>query len=86
MSNRPPEEQPLDEPFWILLGHEEELIREILKRRFGTLFSRVAAALETADPMDVVYPGNPGEYNDVVPEIVVLLARVSGYVSALTTA
>jgi hypothetical protein len=63
---------------------ELRLVRDLLKRRFPETFSVLASCLEQADPCEVVYPGNPGEYDDVVREIIVLLAPSSGRLGALT--
>jgi hypothetical protein len=61
------DERPLRTPFWSFTEPgEERTVDRVLRRRFPDAYSRLAAALAEADPMDVVYPGNPGEYHDVV--------------------
>jgi hypothetical protein len=77
-------EQPLRAPFWSFTEPgEEQTVDRVLRRRFADTYARLAAALEEADPMDVVYPGNPGEYDDVVREILVLLAGHDGSVDGV---
>jgi hypothetical protein len=79
------DERPLRAPFWSFTEPgEERTVDRVLRRRFPDAYSRLAAALEEADPMDVVYPGNPGEYHDVVREILVLLAGRDGSVDGLS--
>jgi hypothetical protein len=69
------DEAPLREPFWMFeSASEERAVEVLLRRRFPELFSIIMDSLEQTDPLDVVYPDNPGEYNDVVYEILVLLA------------
>lgn len=69
------EEAPLSRPFWqIETAMELAVVDQVLRRRFPTVMDTLAVALEAADPMDVVYPGNPNEYSDVVREILVLLS------------
>jgi hypothetical protein len=77
-------ERPLRAPFWSFTEPgEERTVDRLLRRRFPDTYARLAAALEEADPMDVVYPGNPGEYDDVVREILVLLAGHDGSVDGV---
>ncbi|MCA2211586.1 hypothetical protein [Jidongwangia harbinensis] len=84
MAGLAPGEQPLREPFWSFAEPgEERAVDRLLRRRFPDTYRRLAAALEQADPMDVVYPGNPGEYDDVVREILVLLAGAGGSVDGM---
>jgi hypothetical protein len=45
-----------------------------LRQRFPEAFHVLESSLEEADPLEIVYPGNPDEYDDVVLEILVLLA------------
>jgi hypothetical protein len=79
------DERPLRAPFWSFTEPgEERTVDRVLRRRFPDAYSRLAAALEEADPMDVVYPGNPGEYHDVVREILVLLAGRDGSIDGLS--
>lgn len=60
--------------FWRLETREEfDLIQRVLERRFGPLLRELSAALDEADPLEIVYPGNSGEYDDVVREFVVLM-------------
>lgn len=69
------EEAPLIQPFWMFeSASEERAVDILLRRRFPEMFSIIMDSLEQTDPLDVVYPNNPGEYNDVVYEILVLLA------------
>jgi hypothetical protein len=70
------------EPFWKLETREEmRVVNGVLRRRFPEAFSLLVESLESADPLGVVYPGNPGEYDDVVREVVVLLAHVNADLS-----
>jgi hypothetical protein len=79
------DERPLKEPFWSFATPDEErTVDQFLRRSFPDSYRRLASALEEADPMDVVYPDNPGEYNDVVREVLVLLARTNGSLRELT--
>ncbi|GAB3453276.1 hypothetical protein [Actinophytocola sediminis] len=79
------DEKPIKEPFWKLEEfHEAKIVKAVLKRRFPSAYLILTEALESADPFDIVYPGNPDEYSDVVQEIIVLLAPVSGDLGKLT--
>lgn len=61
--------------FWELVTKEEfEVVGRFLKRRFPDLHSQLTRALEAIDPYDLVYPGNPGEYDWLIWEYVVLLS------------
>lgn len=77
------DEETLSEPFWDLQDAEEAVVQGILRRRFPETYSLLVQVLEAADPMEVVYPGNPDEYSDVVRELIVLLAPVNGVISRL---
>lgn len=77
------DEGPLSEPFWQLIDGAEKLVQQVLRRRFPQAYSDLSTSLETADPMEVVYPGNPNEYSDVVRELIVLLAPVNGDISKI---
>ena len=68
------DENTLSEPFWIFDGGESLVIDTIFCRRFPETYSIFAESLESADPMDIVYPDNPNEYSDVIREMIVLLA------------
>jgi hypothetical protein len=68
------DEETLRESFWDLRDSEGAVVQGILYRRFPEVYSILSRSLEAADPMDVVYPGNPDEYSDVVREVIVLLA------------
>ncbi|MFV0525866.1 MAG: hypothetical protein ACK5RL_15365 [Acidimicrobiales bacterium] len=60
--------------FWRLETLDEfEVVRGLLFRRFGDLLDEISAVFDEVDPFDVVYPGNTGEYDDVVREFVVLM-------------
>ena len=60
--------------FWQPETREElETVRRVLARRFPDIVNRLGTALEQVDPLDIVYPGNPGEYEDVVWEFLVLV-------------
>jgi hypothetical protein len=75
------------EPFWKLQTTEEmRLVHQILVDRFPVTYQRLSDSLDLADPFDIFHPGNPGEYSDVVQEVVVLLAPVGGDFSALDRA
>ncbi|WP_020393015.1 hypothetical protein [Kribbella catacumbae] len=72
-------------PFWDLeSAAESKLVRRLLQRRFPDLYQRLASALEQADPYDVVYPNNPGEYNDVIHEFLVMADPVDGDLTRLS--
>lgn len=77
------DEATLSESFWPVMGTEVYLVQEILQRRFPQTYADLSTSLEAADPMDVVYPGNPDEYSDVVRELIVLLAPVNGDISKI---
>jgi hypothetical protein len=62
---------------------ELKLVREVLRRRFPGAYSLLTESLERADPLEIVYPGNPGEYDDVIREILVLAAHVNGALGEL---
>jgi hypothetical protein len=65
--------------FWAIETLEEgQTVARLLKRRFPQVFESLSEIFEQADPLDVVYPGNPNEYSDVIREIIVLLAPVEG--------
>ncbi len=59
------------------------MVARLLHRRFPQVFEGLSEIFEQADPLDVVYPGNPNEYSDVVREIIVLLAPVEGKIGFL---
>lgn len=61
--------------FWSIETREERYVVErLLLRRYPVLYPALSEALETTDPMDVVYPNNPNEYSDVVREALVIIA------------
>lgn len=62
---------------------EFSLVREVLRRRFPDAYSLLTKALERADPLEIVYPGNSGEYDDVIREVLVLAAHVNGALGKL---
>jgi hypothetical protein len=71
--------------FWAIETLEEgQTVARLLKRRFPQVFESLSEIFEQADPLDVVYPGNPNEYSDVIREIIVLLAPVEGKIGLLT--
>ncbi|MFB9831451.1 hypothetical protein [Actinoallomurus acaciae] len=71
--------------FWdIQTISEGRVIRNVIKRRFPRTYAIIAESLESADPLDVVYPDNPDEYSDVVLEVMALLAPVGGRLDALS--
>jgi len=64
------DESPISEPFWVFESASEEMaVDAFLRRRFAETFAIISECLEVADPLDVVYPGNPGEYADATREI-----------------
>lgn len=63
---------------------EELAVNAFLRRRFSKQFAMLGECLDAADPLDVAYPDNPGEYNDVVREVLVLLASVNADLSKVT--
>jgi hypothetical protein len=81
------DEAPLGRPFWNLNSTaESDMVYSIIKRRFPAVYEALSMALERADPMEIVYPGNPHEYSDVVLEVIVLLAPVCGDLGRVTSA
>jgi hypothetical protein len=69
------DEAPLSQPFWIFENlAEQRVVTSVLARRFPAVFAALSEGLESADPLDIVYPGNPAEYSDVVLEVLVLMA------------
>lgn len=75
MSDLRDDEAPQRTPFWIIDDvSEARIIGKVLRRRFPSTFDILESSLEEADPLEVVYPGNPDEYSDVVCEVLVLLA------------
>jgi hypothetical protein len=73
------------EPFWNLQNSAEAtFIDQIIRRRFPETYAVLETCLEEADPFDIVYAGNPGEYADVVRELLVLMAPVNGELKQLT--
>jgi hypothetical protein len=71
--------------FWAIETLEEgQTVARLLQRRFPQVFESLSEIFEQADPLDVVYPGNPNEYSDVIREIIVLLAPVEGKIGLLT--
>ena len=83
MTEEHEDERTLSEPFWNREDVELRVAQGVLQRRFPATYALLNRSLEAADPMDVVYPGNPNEYSDVVLELIVLLAPVNGDVSRL---
>jgi hypothetical protein len=62
-------EKPLSEPFWSNDSNlNDHAIDQYFRQRFPVSYAILAESLEEADPMDIVYPGNPNEYSDVVRE------------------
>lgn len=71
--------------FWAIDNIEEgRTIEKVLRRRFPEAIAVLSESLEVSDPFDIVYPGNPNEYSDVVREIIVLLAPVNGDLASLS--
>lgn len=59
--------------FWATETREErDVVARLLERRFGNRGAALETALEDADPLDTVYPDNPGEYRGVAWEVLVL--------------
>ncbi|NYI59987.1 hypothetical protein BKA22_002732 [Cellulomonas soli] len=70
------EEEPREQPFWrIDNSHDSQAVTRVLRQRFPDAFEALDECLDEADPLDIVYPGNPHEYSDVVLEVLVLLAQ-----------
>ena len=75
----------LREPFWDLhTGDEIRTVRAVLVRRFPSSYALLESCLEKADPFEIVYPNNPGEYDAVVREVLVLLAPFGGSVEGMS--
>jgi hypothetical protein len=65
----------VDRRFWDIDSvADHRVVDAVLRARFPLAFEILEGALDEADPLDVVYPGNPHEYGGVVQEIIVLLA------------
>ena len=78
------DEAPLKEPFWqIESALDTEVVDTVLRLRFPVTYQVLEEALERADPLDVVYPGNPGEYRDVIREVLVLAAPMNAALDEL---
>lgn len=61
------------EPVWYGATLEtRKAARRHLQTRYRRPYEVLEGSLESVDPADMVYPGNPGEYNDVVLEILTL--------------
>jgi hypothetical protein len=72
-------------PFWDERSAAEmTLVRQLLQRRFPDLYERLTSALEEADPYDVVSPGNPHEYSDVINEFLVMADPIDGDLTRLS--
>jgi len=60
--------------FWCMETKDEfEVVKRLLRRRFGLLVDELSEAFDEIDPLDIVYPGNSDEYGRVVREFVVLM-------------
>ncbi|MGN9764567.1 hypothetical protein ACTMS2_05305 [Micromonospora sp. SD12] len=69
------EEGPLHPSFWDFQGYAEtRVVTTVMRRRFPWQYQLLARSLEAVDPMDMVYPGHPNEYSDVILEVLVLLS------------
>jgi hypothetical protein len=74
-----------EQRFWVLEDSTEfKFVRKILWRRFPETAALLTDCLEKVDPFELVHPGNPDEYVDVVREIIVLLAPVNGVLRELS--
>jgi hypothetical protein len=72
--------------FWAIETLEEaRMVAGLLRRRFPQVFEGLSEIFEEVDPLDVVYPGNPNEYSDVIREIIVLLSPVEGKIGLLSS-
>ena len=75
----------LREPFWDLQTADEiRVVGVLLNRRFPQSYALIADCLEQADPFEIVYPNNPGEYDAVVREMIILLAPSGGSVDGMS--
>ena len=71
--------------FWRLETKAEmETVRSILERRFPDAYPIVDAACESVDLYDLIRPGNPHEYDDVVREFLVYLGASGRTLPELT--
>lgn len=67
------DERTLRTPFWTDVSRAEHVVIDpILRRRFSRILDILEACLDEADPLDIVYPGYPPEYNDVAQEMLVI--------------
>ena len=74
-----------EQRFWVLEdANEFKLVRKILWRRFPEVAALLTDCFEQVDPLELVHPGNPDEYVDVVREMIVLLAPVNGVLGKLS--
>ncbi|MBW3086948.1 hypothetical protein KEM60_03177 [Austwickia sp. TVS 96-490-7B] len=66
-------------PFWEIETIEEyQAVRKVLEKRFSETIKIIRFALEEADPMEMVYPDNPNEYDDVIFEALIILSKLGG--------
>jgi len=87
MSELTGDEATLESSFWSIDDvRDASVVRRLLRERFPVAYQTLEQSLEEADPMEVVYPGNPYEYGDVVAEILVLLAPENGVLVGLPRA
>ena len=71
--------------FWKLETAEEfRVVRTVLRRRFPMTYEVLERSLEEADPMDMGQPIQENEYQDVIREVLVLLAPMSGDLTPLS--
>jgi hypothetical protein len=72
--------------FWAIETLEEgRIVARLLRRRFPQVSEGLSEIFAEVDPLDIVYPGNPHEYSDVVREIIVLLSPIEGKIGLLTS-
>jgi len=65
--------------FWDdLTKAERDCLDSYFRRRFSVEYHLLENSLDAIDPMDIVYPGNPGEYRRVVYELLVRLHHYGG--------
>ncbi|OXM43413.1 hypothetical protein [Amycolatopsis alba] len=64
---------------------ERRIVRDVLYRRFPRLTGLLADSFTAVSTCDIAHPGNPDGDNDVIVEILVLLADVNGNLDRVST-
>ncbi|MEV4419308.1 hypothetical protein AB0L40_04935 [Patulibacter sp. NPDC049589] len=71
--------------FWAIdLEEDRVVVERLLRQRHEPLYSLLEASIEAADPLDTVYPENPGEYAEVVWESIVLAEGIDSDLATIS--